>query len=197
MKNGRPVAAMVVAMIALFVLCGITWAETKCTTNATSSALTFAPGVGASIIKSIFATTDKAGGEVKLYARTGKKYALARSMAAGTTAVGISGNESITNGESVVVAFSNGNAYYSAVTSAEANTNLTLATGLTQAGTTADYVYEVSLQWQHEVGGPGTGAGTNDYLEVTGDIMVTPGDSPVYAVLDSTARGQLAVTVQK
>jgi len=203
-RNNKWIGLMIVCLIIAWAsaLVAVAGLESKYTSHATSAAVNFGPGTGRTVAKSIYATTDKEGGCVKLYARASAgKAAVTAAPTNGATVVYIanasySAAAGFTTNDLVMYVHSNGTLDYTTVSAATA-TNITLAAGVSQAGSTDDYVYELSQQGEIIVGFDGTATGTNDTLATTGDVFVTPGDSPLRAVLDGTATAKIQVTVDK
>jgi Tfp pilus assembly protein FimT len=174
--------------------------ETKYAAGTTSATVLFGPGAyGKTVVKSVNASTDKAGGVVKFYARGGAGRVAPSAVATNGQAVLSVANAgyTFTNGDYVVYAHVDGTTHQTTVSDATTNT-VTLAAGLTQAGASGDYLYEVTQQGQILVGLLGTGVGTNDVLNLSGEaLFATPSASPLYVVLDGTAACVLQVTADR
>lgn len=173
--------------------------ETKYASGTSSAALTFGPQNGRQVIKSVYATTDKAGGVVKFYARgSAGKAAPTATPTNGATVIYISNPSYATSAgfytnDVVTYVHANGTLDQTTVAACTAS-NVTLTAGITVAGATGDYLYELTQQGQILVGLAGTGAGTNDVLTTAGDVFAVPGDSPCYVVLDGTSSATLQAT---
>lgn len=174
--------------------------ETKYAAGATSAAVTFAPGsLGRTLVKAVAATTDKAGGVVKFYARGGAEKVLPSATPTNGAFVIdlVNTGYAFTNGDVVVYVHANGVCDRTTIADASL-TNVTLTAAITAAGATGDALYELTQQGQMLVGMLGTGVGTNDVLNVSGDVLfASPMDSPLYVVLDGTAACVLQVTAKK
>jgi hypothetical protein len=132
---------------------------------------------------------------VKFYARTGNAYAPTASQTNGALLIAVANSSlALTTNDVIMYVHANGTLDYDTIAGPITTTNITLTTGLTVAGASGDYIYELSQQGQIVVGYDGAGVGTNDGITVSGDVFVTPGRSPLYAVLDSTSNATLQVT---
>lgn len=171
--------------------------ESKYDTDLTAAAVTFGPVNGRTIVKSVYGTSDLDGATFKLYARTGNKVAPTTSPTNGATVIAISNASStITTNDHVVYVHDNGTLDKTTV-SASTTSNITLAAAITVAGATGDFVYEVSQQAQLDFSTTGAAVGTNVYGKFEGFVFATPGDSPLYVVLDGTSNAVINVTVEK
>jgi hypothetical protein len=170
--------------------------QSKYVTGTSSADLTFGPRTGGLTVKSVYASTDKEDGAVKFYARGGAgRVAVLAAATNGATVITVANSSyGLTNGDDVVYWHSNGAVEYDTIDAAT-TTNVTLTSGLSSAGTTSDYIYEITQQGQIVVGYDGAGEGISDALQTSGDVFATPGDSPLYVVLDGTAATVLQVTV--
>jgi hypothetical protein len=169
-------------------LVGAFASETKWATHATASTAAFAPAPGGISVKSVFATSDKAGSLVKFYGRTGNRYATTAAPTSGATVVAlVNTGTAITNANIVAYVFANDRIHVSTVASAT-TTNITLDVALPAAGAIADRVYKLG-----QVGQIGVGATS---IIAAGELLRTPSDSPLYVVLDSTSAGSLQVTAE-
>jgi hypothetical protein len=97
----------------------------------------------------------------------------------------------------VVYVHANGTVDYTTISSSANATNVTLAAGISVAGAAGDYLYEVTQQGAILLGIPGTGYGTNETINLAGDLFATPGDSPLYVVVDGTSNALLQVTIDR
>ncbi len=188
-----------IALLAL-VFCGAVKAvESKYASGTTSAAVTFGPaGGGRIVVKSVCATCDKEDGAVKFYARggAGKKAITTAQSAASTTCAVSNASYGFTTNDTVVVVHANGTSEYRTISTAS-TTSVVLNSATSAALTTDGFIYEVTQLGQIVVGFDGAAAGTNDTVAVAGDVFATPGDSPLYAVLDGTSNAVLQVTADK
>ncbi len=175
--------------------------ETKFATGTTSAAVLFGPASGRQVVKSVYAATDKAGGAVKFYARGSAGKAAPTELATNAADVIYIANPSFattagfTTNDMVVYVHANGVMDYTTIAGATAS-NVTLTAGITVAGASGDYLYELTQQGQILVGLAGAAVGTNDVLHTSGDVFAVPGDSPCRAVLDGTSNAVLQATMQ-
>lgn len=176
--------------------------ETKYASGTTSAALTFAPGVSRTVVDSVYATSDKEDGAVAFYARgSAGKVAPSATPTNGQMVISVANasfdsSAGMTTNDRVVYVHADGTTDYRTI-SASTATSVTLSAGISVAGATGDYLYEVTQQGAIVVGFDGAAAGTNDTLAASGRVYVTPADSPLYVVLDGTAACKLMVTVTK
>lgn len=185
---------LLIALMAIFAVTAAQAQETKYVSGSSSAALTFAPNpFGKVIVKSLFATTDKQGGVVKFYARSAKAVPNAVPTNAATV-IAFANTAAMTNSDIVCYVHANGTLDQTTISSATSS-NVTLTAGITVAGASGDALYKLTQAGQILVGLYGTGAGTNDVLNVAGDIFASPGDSPVYLVIDGTSSAVLQATV--
>ncbi len=202
MKQTKTLFKIVVALAVLCILgAPVIYAElySEYDSGTSSAAVTFGPGTGVTVVKAVSATTDKEDGAVKIYTRGGSGKTAATSAAAASathipltnTGLGLNTNDTM------VIVHNTGNVEYRTVSGYTSTTNITLNSGLTYALTTSDYIYEVSQDFEIVVGFDGAGSGTNDSVNLTGDIYASPSDSPVYVVLDGTGTAKLGVTIDK
>lgn len=162
--------------------------DSKLATGSTSAALTFGPSSGQTVVKSLYADSDKAGSVVKLYARSGNKLIPTANATNGATVIAIAGTTLTTN-DVVVYAHANGVLDTTTIVTATSS-NATLAAAITVAGSAGDVLYEVSQQGQISVG--------SNTVSTAGEaVFATPGDSPLYCVLDGTSAAKLQVTVAR
>lgn len=171
--------------------------ETKysASSTATSPAVTFGPRNGRTVITAVSASTDKQNGAVKFYSRD-TKFALAAVPTNGETTILVTTNAGIlcTNNNVVTYVHKNGTCDQTTVSSATA-TSITLAAGITVAGTATDYLYKLTQSGQMAVGSQANGPGTNTVLNVAGyTVFASPGDSPVYITVDSLTNSSLQAT---
>ncbi len=196
-----------VLVIAIGMLCGVLIALADPVTKydgaigvATSSAaVTFAPSSGKIVVKSVSAASDKLASQVKFYARpsTVAKYAPLTVPDISATVIHLSHTAALTNSDSVVYVHANGTVDYTTISSSANATNVTLASGISIAGAAGDYLYKVTQQGAILLGIPGTGYGTNQTINLAGDLFATPGDSPLYVVVDGTSNALLQVTIDR
>lgn len=197
MKRSRLWGVAALGLTAMFVLTAlVAMAGTKYATGVTSAAVTFAPAQGPLVIKSVYAASDKAGGVIKFYARAGTgKIVVTNGAAAGATnAYFLNTSFGITNADTVVYVYANGNAPEFRTVNSSATNVCGISAALTYAQTNGDYVYEVTQQGQILVGLAGAAYGTSHVVNTSGDVFVSPGDSPVYVVVDATSNAVLQAT---
>lgn len=174
---------------------------TKYAAGTTSATALFGPNVyGQLTVLSCNATTDKEDGVVKFYARgSAGKTAPTEEEVLSETEINIANASwnaaaGYTTNDMVVYVHANGTCDYRTVSAATA-TNVTLSSGISVAGASGDYLYEVTLQGEIIVGFDGAGVGTNDTINAQ-NCFATPNDSPLYCVLDGTSNAVLTVTVE-
>ena len=195
-------ACVMLALVCVWGAAVFAASESKYATGTTSAAVTFGPTRGRTTVTTIYASSDKLNSVVKVYAKgSAGKTAVTAAPTNGQTVIYIANASyaatgGYTTNDHVVYKHRDGTCDYATVSAATA-TNITLSSGVSQAGTTSDYVYEVTQQAEYLVGFYGTGSGTNDALNLTGEVFTGPGDSPVYVVLDGTAHAKLNVTAKK
>ena len=193
------VRLVVIAIVCIMVLAPATLlaGESKYATHATAAALTFGPQTGQTVVKCVCATTDKEDGAVKFY--DWNEVATVSPTTAPTnlqTVIPISNSAyTYTTNDTCVYEFASGAVLYRTI-SAATTSNVTINTALNAAGSTTDRLYELSQGGQIVVGFDGANSGTNDSINVAGDVYITPGGSPLYVVLDGTAACTLQVTVE-
>lgn len=178
-------------LVALWTVAAFAAAETKFASGSTSAAVTFGPGTVLTQIKSAYATSDTAAGYLKIYARGGAgKRAPTATPTNGATVISIlnTGNAYTTN-DIVAYVHANGTTDLRTV-SENTTTNLTLSSGISVAGAAGDYVYELTQQGQITVGS-GNLATAGDY------VFATPGDSPLYCVVNATNACAVQITADK
>jgi len=187
-----------VALLMVCALYALAAPVTKYNTGTSSSAVTFGATDGRQVVTYVDATSDLAGSVVKFYAKGGEgKVAPTTSPTNGATVIAISNSSyGFTTNDTVVYQHSNGTAVYRTISSATTS-NVTLNSGISVAGASGDYLYEITQQGQIYVGMYGTGIGTNDNKTAEGMVFVSPGDSPVYVVLDGTSNTCLQVTIDR
>ena len=171
--------------------------ETKYDTGTVSAAVSFGPVPGKRTVTAVYALTDtNANAAVSFWARGGAGRVGTTANATNTATqifVSNTGNALTTN-ETVVYVHFNGTLDTTTI-SANTTSNITLAAGITVAGTNGDYVYEVTKQGEYgfDVTGAVNGQ-TNKYGATTGKVFVSPGDSPVYCELNGASKCVLTVT---
>jgi len=198
-KGGFSLLGAFICMALLCVLIVTVLAgETKYATGTASAAVTFDPGTGRTVVESVYATCDKEDGAVKIYARGGTGKKIVTTAPAATNVIYVSNSSyGLTNGDSVVYFYADGTAPLYRTISGQTTSNVTLSSAISTAGSTSDYLYEVTQQGQIVVGYDGAAVGVNDGLATSGNVFETPGDSPLYCVLDGTSNSVLQVTVDK
>lgn len=205
MKKGFSLLDLVVviaiaAMLAVTLLPAFAEYETQ---DSIVGAVTFAPGRSATVVKSIYAVSDNASGTLTPYVvgSSGKK-ALTATPTNGQTTIALSNASftaaaGLTTNDLVVYVHSDSTCDYRTI-SAATSSNVTLSSGISKAGTSSDYVYEIVAHTPLNVAFAGAGPGTNDVLNLSGEaVYVTPGNSPLRLVLTGSATTNLTVTVDK
>lgn len=187
-------AAVVAAMLAV---AAAAIAESKYATGTTSAAVNFRSATGPLKVSFLQATTDKATGTAKFYCWN--QVAVAKPVTAPTN------NQSVikvvnttwayTNADLVVYEHTDGTVDYRTVSGATTGT-VTLSSGVSQAGTTGDRLFELTQGFQLTVGSLGIGPTTNVTLEAA-NCYESPGGSPLRIVVDGTAASTCAATVQR
>jgi hypothetical protein len=157
-----------------------------------ASAVVFGPAKngGQTVVKFVSAVSTGAAATVKFYARSGSKAAPTALATNGAVVVSVANTGNIyTTNDLVAYVFADGVVHYTTVAGNNATT-VTLAAGLPQAGSEGDFLYELSLQGQRNLGAAA--------IDVAGDaVFVTPSDSPLRVLNDGTGGNSLTVTVQK
>ena len=186
-----------IAMLTLLLVGSMVFAgESRYASGTTSAAVTFGPQSSQSVIKSLYATTDKAGGTAKLYAWD--QVATLTPTAAptnGATVIAVANSAgALTTNDMVVYVHDTGTVEYRTISASSTN-SVTISSALTEAGTTGDRIYELAQVAQLDFDSSGAGVGTNKYGSFSGDaVYVSPGGSPIYAVVDGTSNSVVNVT---
>jgi len=190
------VMGLVVLTVGLVLAAG--QGESKYDSGTTAAEVNFKPYIGKQIVKAVYATTDKAGGTVKIYASNGVKVAPTTAPTNGATVIAVSNaSYSLTNGDHVVYVHLDGTLDKTTVSTATTS-NVTLAAAITVAGATGDYLYELTQQAQLDFDTSGAGVGTNKYGKFESDaVFITPSDSPIYVVADGTSNCVVNVAVER
>lgn len=174
--------------------------ETKYAASLTSAspAVTFAPGVGRTVVRSVQTSCDVALGTVTFWDTAGGRQRYNVSAVSGSTSnVPVSNvGYGLTNGDSVVYVYASGATPVFAAVDASSTTNVVLSTPIT-APVLGDAVYEVAVHAKITVAGNSATNGTNVLGDYSGDILATPGGSPLYVTLQSNTNTTLSVTVEK
>ena len=192
--------AATVTLVALMAWVGL--ADSKYAGGSSSAAVVFGPKPSGTItVKSIDAMTDTLGGGITIYARSqswaGKLAPVVVPASNATTIVVANtfGNAGyMTTNDLVVYVHKNGILDYRTISSCT-TTTIVLSSGITWPGAAGDYVYELENAYEIEIGGYGTGSGTNDYYHAAGDLFISPGGSPVRVAGSGTTTCKVAVTV--
>jgi hypothetical protein len=174
----------------LFVFCGLSFAESKYATGSTSAALTFGPGGGKSDVVYLTAKSDKAASLIKIYEIGGaERVGVTTAPTNGATQISVSSITGFATNDIVVYVHSDGTVLKSTVSGIAAG-KITMAAGISKAGTTSDYLYEVTQAFQIACGAT--------QLNLSGSpIFTSRAASPVYIVVDGTSACQVAATVTK
>ena len=200
MKSLRFTFAAIVAVLIIAMIGGaFAEPESKYAAGTTSAAVTFGPSQGRTVVSHVHAVSDKLGAVCKIYSRGGSgKTACTTAAAVSATHVPITNTGvGLTTNDAVVIVHATGNVEYRTLTGYNSATNVTLSSGLTYAITTSDFIYELAQGAEMLVGGFGTGAGTNDTLTVSGQVYASPGDSPVYIVVDGSNVSKVNATADR
>jgi hypothetical protein len=166
-------------------------------TDATACAITLAPHVGTTLIKSMQTSCDTGLGAVSIYARSGagRVPVTHTNYCVGTTNIPVANaSYGLTNGDTVVYVYANGAAPAYKTIGTASTTNITLTATITspQIG---DAVYEVSLAHKVVVAGSGAGPGTNALADLE-NVYISPGDSPLYLSMPSVTNTCLSATFE-
>jgi hypothetical protein len=168
--------------------------ETKYASGIASAAVVFGPAAGKRTIQSVYSTTDKAGGTVKVYAKAGGVAGPSVAPTNGQTVLTMSNTDyAFTNADTVVYAHVTGALDYTTVASATTS-NVTLTAGVSAAGSTDDRLFEVTLQAQLDFDTSGAAVGTNKYGKFEGSVF--SGYGPFRVVQDGTSNSVVNVTVR-
>jgi len=198
--NKRSIIIMAVLTAALFGIPARAEMYTEFEDGVANASNVYAAARGKIIVRSVEAQTDKLGATVKFYARptTLSKIAPGRNHASGSTNILLTNTGTIMTGSDIVVyQHADGVCDVRTLVGTCTTTNIFLdGGGISATGTNGDYIYEVSLQGQILAGEYGTGSGTNNTISRQ-DCFATPGDSPLYILLDGTADCVLMSTVEK
>jgi len=200
MKRCKFIVMLLVLLIAC--LCVFAERETKYATSSTASdpAVNFGAGTALSTVELVSFSCDSRLGTLSFYSRPAalSKFAPTSTPTNNQSVIYITNTGIVvTNSDTVIYQHVDGTLDYRTISSAT-STNVTLSSGLSQAGSAGDYLYEIAVQGQIVVGGTTTGPGTNSVDTITGPVFVTPvGNSPVRAVLSSETNTALSVTLDK
>ena len=140
-------------------------------------------------VTAILAKSDKSTAAVKLYARGGAGKALVNVASTSGAQVVYFANDSLAFNTNDLVVYQHGDGTLLATTVASGvmTGGVTLATGLTKAGSTADRIYEVTQQGEITIG--------TTALNVAGyTVFVGPADSPLYVTADGNTNVTLTVS---
>lgn len=167
--------------------------DSKYATTSTGgvAAVTFGPaGTAHSQITAISAKSDKSTSVVKLYSFTGaNRFQITTASTSGAQAVSFTNaSQTITTNDVVVYVHSDGTVLGTTVASGVSTNGVTLATGLSKAGTTNDYIYELTQNFEASVG--------TTALNSFGFVAFDAPAGPVYATLDGNTNATLSLTRQ-
>ncbi|NCC35292.1 MAG: hypothetical protein EOM24_25265 [Chloroflexia bacterium] len=153
----------------------------------TATKVDFAPASGPLVVKSIIAKSGTATADLALYARNGSPSTLAVDA---TNAQEIVYFPGFTSNQYVVVSYGNGNVSWHELSAVTAS-NVTLASGLTEAATAGKAkLYGMTQQGSIYI--------ANTAFNEAGDaLFVTPADSPLRVACSGVTNNYLTVTVQK
>lgn len=187
------VAASALFAVILLVAPGVA-AESKYTTSAAgSSIVTFGPTPGGFKVTGLYAKADTNPCPLVIYSRTSASSRKAPTavptngqsvIAVANTAVAVS------NGDHVVYVHANGALLKTTVSAATA-TNVTLATALSTAGASGDYLFEINPAFQIDV------PSATPVSEYGGNIFAVPGEWPVSLVLAGGTNSILGATTDR
>lgn len=160
-------------------------------TGATAVTNLFGPLDGSYMVKSLYAKSDKAASVVKFYARGGAGRANITTVStSGAQVVSFSNpDHAISTNDVVVYVHSDGTLLATTVAGSSTG-SVTMAVGITKAGTLSDRIYEVTQQNELPVG-------ASTLNPSAGWIFGTPGDSPLYMVVDCATNGVLSTTTDR
>jgi type II secretory pathway pseudopilin PulG len=187
---GLLIVIAIVAMVTVACLPALA-GETKYATGTTSAAVVLGAPGQRETVRSIYSTTDKAGGVVKLYAWNANA-AIAPSAAPAATNLIACVNATLTTNDLAVYVHADGTMDYRTV-SAASTTNVTLNTAISKAGSTSDRMYELAQGAQFGFDTSGAGVGTNKYGAFAGTLFV--GLAPIRVVQDGTSNCVVNVTI--
>lgn len=165
------------------------------TITASSAAVTLPPVPQEQWITSLFGETDKKGGTIKVYTRSGDARQVTSAPTNGAVAIELDNvGPQFTNSDVVVYAHDDGTLDQTTISSVTA-TNVTLTAGVSQAGAVGDFLYEVAQRLDLEAGASTAAVGTNTYRDRENEFLLhVPRNSPVYVVLDGTSNAVVNVT---
>ena len=155
--------------------------QSKYNAHATAATHTYVPRAGQTVITAIGAESDKASSAVWIRARTGpaKSVTVAATNGANTIFFANPATVVASNDNVVVYHDTTGTMDYLTVTNAT-TTNVIFSGTISEAATTSDKIYEMSLQCKYAVGAAS--------LELAGPaLFASPKDSPVRMWIDGTA----------
>lgn len=195
-KRDRLFGLTILSSVALLALVVSVFAESEYDSGTSEAAVNFGPNVKESIVTFIHAESDKEDSDIKIYAADGNKLAPTSNPTNAATVIAVDNTGYLlTTNDLVMYVHEAGTLDYTTVSEATTS-NVTLAAGITVAGASGDYLYELTQQFQVGVGYAGTGEGTNDYKNLAGEVFETPSDSPLRIVVDGTANAVVSATVQ-
>lgn len=183
---------MVLSIVILVCVVAVQAGETKYASGTTSAAVNFSPSAGMDTIKSIYATTDLAGGTVKIYAWNKVKTQSPTTAPAATNLIDIDNSDTqLDTSDYVMYVHADGTLDYRTVSSSTAS-NVTLNAVLSQTGSVSDRLYELTQQAQLDFDTAGAGVSTNKYGKFEGDVFT--GIGPIRVVQDGTSNAVVNVT---
>lgn len=191
MKRFSIAMLSMVIVLALSLVAGAFESKWATTAAGATIANTYGPSAAGFMVKNLYATSDKAASLVKFYAKGGgEKLAITTASTSGAQVVYCSNaDQSFTNSDVVIYKHANGTLLATTISSVTTGT-ITLATGITLAGTTEDVIYEVTEQNR-------LACGATTVNPASGYIWAVPGDSPLYITLDSGTNGLLSTTTDR
>ena len=163
-------------------------AESKYDTHTNLAEIIFAPNpYGQRVITSILASSDVGTGAVKLYGRSGSKVLASEAETNGQFTITVADNLAITNADTIVYVYSDGATPLVTTAGVCTATSIKLGTAISQAGTTADAIYEIAQQGELKIG--------TTALNLAGyTVWASPGDSPVYITVNANTAAVLTAT---
>lgn len=177
-------------------LASMALAETRYATGTASAAVVFGPSTGPVTIESVYAASDKAGAALTVSAWN-KAAAISPTAAAtnGATVIAVANAAGVlTTNDAVAYVHADGTTVYRTI-SAATTSNVTLNAAITQAGTTADRIYELAAAGSLPFDSAGADVGTNKYAKFEGSVW--RGLAPVYVALTGTSNAVLQVTTDR
>ena len=190
-KNGSARMAVVILLAIIF---GFAWiaatvaAESKYATGSTSASVVFGTSPAGYQVTGLYAKSDKAAGVAKFYTRKSRSVPTAVPTNGATVIKLDNATAGIASNDVVVYVHASG-VMDLRTAGACTTTNVTLTSGISEAGNALDRVYGLEQSYELPVG-----AGT---LNPAGVVFAVPGDSPLAIVADGTGTVSCAATVDR